>query len=183
MNPQHSEQPAGLPCREEFQALVKLANSGDTDALAKLRTLLAGHPEIWQSVGDLARHAQLNLTRLIARGDELVFESLQLKLAELRLELTGAVSTPLTALAVDRVVTAWLELQSADIKFPADAGDTLQMARYVVQLKTSAQRRFDAAIRSLVLVREKLGHEKLPELEIKLRRKRKILKFPMRKAE
>ena len=54
------------------------------------------------------------------------------------------------------------------------------MARFVVQLKESASRRFDAAMRSLLLVREKLtnlGQVSRPDARVK-----KIIRLPARVA-
>ena len=48
----------------ELRVLVDRARRGDLDALPRLRELLDGHPEVWRSFGDLARHAEAAWVRL-----------------------------------------------------------------------------------------------------------------------
>lgn len=145
-----------LPSQLGLEPLVRLANAGNADALAKLRQVLDDNPQIWQAVGDLADHAELTLIRVIAGSNMLTFESLRRKTAELRQEIGGEQPTPLAKLAASRVIVTWLEVQHLDMLHPADAGSNLPMAKYLVMLKTAAQRRFDGALKSLLLVREKM---------------------------
>ena len=58
-----------MPNQEEFAELVKRANAGDDNALATMRKTLDSNPEIWESVGNLATHAQQSMVTLIAGGN------------------------------------------------------------------------------------------------------------------
>jgi len=160
--------------RAEFDAIVRKANAGDQQAILDLRGYLVAHPEIWHAVGDLVRHAEEALIRLIARENQLLAESLRRKGQELRDQLAGSHELPLERLVVERVVAAWFELQFASIKYPADHGKSVALARFICQYKESAQRRFDAAMKSLVLIREKLPLLRKAELRV-VRPKRKII--------
>ena len=54
-----------MPNQEEFAELVRRANAGDDNALAMMRQTLDSNPEIWESVGNLATHAQLSMAAQI----------------------------------------------------------------------------------------------------------------------
>jgi hypothetical protein len=43
-----------LPTQDEYEDLVQAAQHGDPEALGELRAVLLRHPQIWQSIGDLA---------------------------------------------------------------------------------------------------------------------------------
>lgn len=115
----HQRMPAAPPPTETadqdvFRALVKRANSGDRDALVRLRQVLDEHPEIWDEVGDLAAHAEAAFIAAIAGGDQLLAESLQRKSEDLKQSLTRPGASMAEKLAAQRVVACWLQLQHAD---------------------------------------------------------------------
>ncbi|HUE70586.1 MAG TPA: hypothetical protein VMP01_06825 [Pirellulaceae bacterium] len=137
--------------------LVKSANEGDQEARQTLQETLDANPDIWKKVGDLAQHAEDALIRRIAREDPFFVECYQRKVAELRAEL-GASEVALERMAIQRVVLSWLELSLVDAENPGGATGTLPQARFVQSAKSAAQRRYEAALRSLILIREKLGY-------------------------
>ena len=145
---------SNLPTREDFQAMVDRANAGDAQALADLRQTLDEHPEIWRAVGDLAVHARSSMIRLVANGDQLLAESLLRKADEMEQELGGLNPSPLERLAVQRIVACWLELEFTDGMHPMPAGETLKQAKFSLEVKAAAQRRFQAAVKSLTLIRK-----------------------------
>ena len=142
-----------MPTQEEFADLVKRANAGDDDALAMMRRTLDANPEIWQRVGDLAVHAQQSLVNLIAGGNKLVSESLLRKAAEMRTELSGPKPSKMEMLAVERIVACWLEMEYLATTYPVAKGETLGQARFVLRQRESAERRFQAAMKSLTMLR------------------------------
>lgn len=145
----------GLTSHMELQKLTKLANAGDADALTQLCRVLDANPQVWQEIGDLAKHAQFSIVKAICNGNQLIAESVKRKADELRRDLSGENPSPLEKLAIERVVATFLEMQFVDIKHPADSGQNLPTARYVVQLKVGVQKRFDSALKSLLLIRER----------------------------
>jgi len=147
---------SGMPNREAFELLVQTANTGDEQALTELRKLLDENPIIWQSVGDLAQHAQLALLRAIANGDQLLFESVSRTAEELRQELLGPSPSKLEELAVERIVACWLEMKFIETSYPLPKGDNLLEAKFALQQKESAQRRYESSIRSLAQIRKLL---------------------------
>ncbi len=150
---------ATMPSQEDFAELVKRANAGDVDALATMRKTLDSNPGIWQSVGDLAKHAQQSMVKLIAGGNKLVSESLLRKAAEMKTELSGPSPSKLEKLAVERIVACWLEMEYLATTFPVAKGETLGQARFALKQKESSERRFNAAMKSLTTLRALLPNE------------------------
>ena len=79
-----------LMSKDEFDVVVTEANDGNSEALAQLRTLLDERPEIWRQVGDLGKHAELTMIRLIAPIMPFVTEELWAQFAP-----AGAAREPL----------------------------------------------------------------------------------------
>lgn len=145
-----------MPTEAEFKSLVSLANAGDQLALAQLRRTLDDNPIIWQRLGDMGAYAQRALIGAIAGGDKLLFESITRAADDLRATLSPSSSTKLEELAIDRVVASWLELRWIDAKHSSTINGSLPQARFNLRLKDSAARRYEAAVRSLVLIRKLL---------------------------
>lgn len=145
------------PSQQELQRLVAEANTGDEQARARLHEYLDQWPEISRRLGDLAQHVQLSLIGKIAGGNSLLYESITRGLNGLRAELVGDGCSPLEKLAIERVLAAWLHLQSVDISYPSCDELPTTTARFVLQLRESSQRRFDAATKSLATLRKLLS--------------------------
>lgn len=141
---------------EEFDSLVKSANSGCEQSLRRLREVLDENPAIWQRVGDVGKHAEHAIIRAIAGENKLISASIEKKLDQMRRELLEDNPSLLEQLAVQRVLACYLECEFIDSRRQPDATTHLPTARYVLKLKDSSQRRFDAAMKSLVLIKEKL---------------------------
>src|SRR4051812_13295909 len=87
---------------QEFEELVKLANTGDQQAIASLRRVLDANPEIWQTAGELSHFVEADIIATLAKGDRLVLESVKRRAEEMRHELLGLGASPLEKLAVKR---------------------------------------------------------------------------------
>ncbi len=144
---------SALPSRLDFDRLTQAADAGDEAALAELKRLLDEQPEIWRSVGDLARHAGEALIGRIANGSQLVAESLRRRVRELKDELTGDGPSQLLTLAADRVVACWLESQYAQTRCPL-AEPRAAGSKAVLAYRRAADKRYETALRSLLLVRQ-----------------------------
>lgn len=151
---------ASMPTREEFDELAAQANAGDPNAVARLRQLFDDHPEIWEQIGDLAKHAEVTLARGVSKGEVVMFESVRRMVKKLKRELGDKDATPLEKLAIQRVVICWLELQYAAAVFPIVTGKPTAADTFGVKQKDSAQRRFDAALKSLASLRKLLPKSK-----------------------
>lgn len=145
-----------MPSKDEFEHLAALANAGDLEAIGRLRKLFDDHPEIWEQIGDLAKHAELTLARGVSKGEVVMFESVRRMVQKVKRELGHKDSSPLEKLAIQRVVICWLELQYAAAVFPIVTGKPTAADTFGLKQKDSAQRRFDAALKSLATLRKLL---------------------------
>jgi len=141
-----------LPTREGFDRLVRKANEGNQGAQGLLRKVLDACPEIWQPAGDLAEHAELSLIRLIAKEEWLLTESIRRKAEHMRKELAGPNPTPLEAMAIERVVACWLQLQYVD-SLCAQANGELPRAKFWLKQQGQAHRQHLSAVKSLTMIR------------------------------
>jgi len=141
-------------CQEDFEELVQLANSGDENALAQLRETLDSQPDIWEHMGDMAKHAQIAMVNLIANGNKVMVESLFRKAAKMKEELLRPSPSKLEELAAERVVACWLEMEYLNTTYPIAEGETLGQANFVLRQKESAERRFHKAVKSLTTLRK-----------------------------
>jgi hypothetical protein len=146
--------------------LVDLANKGDADAKVLLREVLDNNPVVWRKVGDLAALSRLTQIRLIADGNQLLFESVQRAAHEMEAELLGADPTRLDRMLVERVVACWLQLQHVEAVAFAAANGNLVSARHWAQEQDRAHRRHLSAVKALTTTRQLLaasGANRKPE--------------------
>jgi hypothetical protein len=147
----------GPQSEDETRAVLERAHRGHTDALGELRAALDQHPEIWQSYGDVARHAPGAWIGLIAGSDLAWKESLGRQVESMRAELAGPAPSPLEALLVARIVACWLQASYADAAVAQAGPISLRQADYARKRQDSAHRRYLMAIGSLATTRRLLG--------------------------
>ena len=139
-----------FPDREVFQNAVDGANLGDTDKLLELQQLLDKHPEIWNQLGDLSKHAVMSLVRMIAGDNRLLHESIIRSIQQLTLDLSESHHpTTVERLLISGVVCAWLEVQLAIAKSTSLGEESLRRSRFHLKLRESANRRFESSVRAL----------------------------------
>ena len=142
-----------MPSQEEFSAIVKRANAGDQTALAEMRGILDDNPQIWRRMGDLATYARESMLQLVSGGDELIRESVRRTADELLGTLAKDNASPIERLAAERVVACWMESEYVAALHAIPQGATIKQQKYHLSLKSSAQRRYDQALRSLANLR------------------------------
>jgi hypothetical protein len=149
---------------------VQRAREGDRTVLAELRRLLDQNPRLWQCHGDLAQQAEEAWLRLAAGQDLFLHESLCRKLRDLREELAGPDPSPLEKLLVGRVVACWLQVYYADAVYAQTKDPTVPPAtlRELQWRQEAAERRFQAAVKQLAVVRKLLRPAPSP-LDLALR--------------
>jgi hypothetical protein len=158
--PKGVEAPPPAPPTPDFQALfeqlVRRANAGDAEALARLRHFLDRNPDLCERFGDLTAYAERLWTGLMAGDDQLVRESVKRHLARLKAELAGPSPTALEKLLVDQVVVTWLAAQHGETQAASPGGASLAQAAFRLKRAESAQRRHLAAMKTLALLRAAL---------------------------
>jgi hypothetical protein len=144
-----------MPSQEEFNRIVSKANAGDAAALKRLRTLLDSHPEIWQQIGDLGKHAEAALIKLVAKDNVLAREAILKQLAEMRANLCSPRCTKLEEVLIDRFVLTWLQLQYFTASLPVYGdGQSIAGGKFVMGLRESAQRQLNAALQAIATYRK-----------------------------
>lgn len=96
--------------RDEFEELVKQAESGDAEALAEIRTLMQSNPATWLPFGDLTEHVKRIFLSLMVHGNVVARESLNLQLEELTQSLLQGQVSPVRKLVIDQIVLCWLDV-------------------------------------------------------------------------
>lgn len=158
-----SANPVGPDPGQYLRGLMHRANSRDPVVLQELHQVLDAEPTIWRQVGDLSRMVTADLIGQICEGGVFVTEALNRKLAEMRTELAGPSPTPLIAMAVDRVLVCWLQLQRLELLGPAAGPDGAPDQKSWLKRSHEADTRLQSAMRTLDALtrkRQKAGRSK-----------------------
>jgi hypothetical protein len=141
---------------ERVQALCRRAIAGDKAVLPELRRTLDAHPEMWREYGDAAAVTQRSWVKLAAGSDLLMQESLTRAAAALKAEVAGPDPSTLERLLADRIVATWLQVNHADALFAQRSSASPAERRELQRRQESAERRHEAALKQLALVRKLL---------------------------
>ena len=140
---------------DEYEMLVADAADGDMNALAELREVLKTTSFLRGVLGDLNHHVQLYLIELAAGGALDVKESLKISLWEKRDELLeGGDSLP-EQMLVEQILSTMLDAAVCQLGCSQQHAKESIARRWERRL-TAAQTRHQAAIQSLVEVRQML---------------------------
>src|SRR5262245_905166 len=143
---------------DELKGLMNRAQKGDYAAQTELRALLDQRSDLWQTVGDLSKHAELNILRLAAGDDYLTQEAMRRMLAQMKADLAGPSPSLVEKMLVERVGVCWLHVNYLEIESTRGLGKTnTPQAVYVQRRLDSANRRYLTALRQLVTVRRLLS--------------------------
>lgn len=140
--------------RATFEAVVKKANGGDQAALGELRRILDDNPLLWRRFGDLQGHAERAWIALASEGDVAVSESIRRDLARMKRELGGEAPAAVERILVDQVASVFLELKYLEELCARVEGGTLGQEALRLKRLESAQRRYHAALKHLMLIRK-----------------------------
>lgn len=139
----------------QVNTLLPAANAGDQNAITELRQVLDQHPELWNSIGDLGKQAELALVEAAVGNSTFAKTAVLRKLDNLRAELLADSTSPIERLLADRVAVTWLALAIAEGVYYRSLADGLDQHEDEWQQKRveRAQRRHVAAVKSLAQVR------------------------------
>jgi hypothetical protein len=141
------------PKPDDIRALIDRARKGDESTLPALRILLQNTTHVENLGGNLAVQTEITLIDAAAGKNLLFTEALARKLKNLRAELAGPSPTPVERLLVERIVTCWLQLQDADIRYAQAKDLSITQADYHQRRIDRAHKRFLSAVKSLATVR------------------------------
>jgi hypothetical protein len=140
----------------ELREVFNRARRGDLGALPRLRELLDDRPELWQSYGDVAKHALSSWIKLIAGDDLALEESTARKADSMRAEVAGPAPSPLELLLADRVVATWLQLAHAEVMLAQARDASLKLLIFAEKRLEGATRRHINAVGALATLRRLL---------------------------
>ena len=141
------------PYTSELRVLIERAQHGDQTAMPELRKQLDSTADLWQQVGDLAKHVETAWIKLLAGNDVFTQECLQREAERRRTELLGDDPTAIERHLIETIVASWLQLKHAELQMGSrDATD--KQLTYRHRRLESAQKQHRAAINQLVKVRE-----------------------------
>ena len=141
------------PYTSELRVLIERAQHGDQTAMPELRKQLDSTADLWQQVGDLAKHVETAWIKLLAGNDVFAQECLRREAERRRTKLLGDDPTAIERHLIETIVASWLQLKYAEIQMGSrDATD--KQLTYRHRRLESAQKQHRAAINQLVKVRE-----------------------------
>jgi hypothetical protein len=149
----------------ELKTVLERARQGDASALPELKRAFDEHPEFITLFGDLARHVEEALLRLIAGDNLLGREAIAHQIAGLRTKLQAQVSNELEQLLADRIALTWLEAHVAGLRL---TDLMLRGSTYAPAIKAAerwlagADRRHVLAIKALATVHKLLHRSPSP---------------------
>jgi hypothetical protein len=138
---------------DEMRKLIDRSQRGDETTLPVLRKLLEHERYVDAFGGNLALQTERTLIEAAAGKDLAFKEALNRKLHNLRAELSGPAPTPVERLLVERIMTPWLQLQDADVRFAQAKDLSIAQADYHQRRINHAHKRFLSAVKTLTTVR------------------------------
>ena len=155
------EMPETIPLRvpqltdvtlDEFEAVVRRAQTGQPEAIERLKIVLADNSQIWQVVGDLAALSRRRLLELAFAGDVLLEESNTLKLQamteQLKEEICGQFPPLVEQLLLDRLINSHLAVNFFEIQATQQRSSRMIQAFWSKQL-SQAQKRYEESLMAL----------------------------------
>jgi hypothetical protein len=149
------------PYTPELRDLVERAQHGDETAMPELRQLLDKSPQLWEQIGDLAKHVETAWIKLLAANDLLTQECLHREAERRRVELLGEDPTPIERHLIETIVANWLQLKHAEMQMGNSRDATDKQRTFRHRRLESAQKHHRAAINHLIKVREVTATKKL----------------------
>jgi hypothetical protein len=136
-----------------LKELSKLVAAGDAAALGELRRILDSNEAIWRQVGDVADVSQKILIEALSGDSAIMVEGSERHVAELKQSLLATCSSPLEAMAIQRVVCCWLLTHYLD-RCVAVAVERGSRMSDLGRLQVLAEKRYQVSLRTLALVRQ-----------------------------
>ncbi len=138
---------------DTLQSILSRAREGDKTVLPKLQRLLDLKPEIWRVSHDLVTMSELAWLKRLSAGDLLALESFRRQVQQIKLDLIGPTPKALEKLLADRIVAACLAVHDAEICEASNDPTGGKLAAMRLKRLESANKRFNAAIKALAMVR------------------------------
>jgi len=156
-NTDMSETLTDKEARTQIHELAVKAQDGEIDAVVDIRRLLHQHPNIYQTIGDLANHSHRAWVDVIAEKDVELREMLIHRVGDMKKQLrVESTDTAITRLVIDQVVGTWLQLYYAEMRDAIDSSPSLKVAEFRLKQLESAHRRHVKSIGALATLQRLL---------------------------
>ena len=132
--------------------VLRRASTGDTSVLPELRSFL-DDPAVAETLGNLSRRVEDELTRRVAGRDLTLCEGLARRLAIMRDELGGLNPTPLERQLAARITLCWLALHDAELRLARAVEVPAKQTEFWDKRVSQAHRRYLSAVKTLATVR------------------------------
>lgn len=142
--------------KDDFEELLALAESGNERAIKSLRTIMSKDRETWFPFGDLTSHARKQLLSSLTRGNTIATQSLDINMAEMREQLRGDHENPIRDLAIDQVITCWVDVHRQTIVC-GEYDESRAATNYNDQRLAKTQKRYRDALKFLNDMNIQLG--------------------------
>lgn len=147
---------AGPPSLEtelaRIEQLITLADQGDAEAAQAVRNYLADDSAAWRQIGDLGNIARKALATALSGKSQVLSISVDRQMQAQLASLIDKDDSPLERMMIDRVVVAWAFAHAVDF-IAATSGEAM-LSPSVTKAQETAEKRCQAALKSLQLARE-----------------------------
>ena len=139
--------------RDEFEALLAEAESGDVQARKRLRMIMFDDAETFLPFGDLTQHVQRQYIAQLARGNIVAEESIRMSIAELTRSLKGPNASIVMSLAADEVVINYLHLRYQQMIGSVSQPTEAERGRVERRIE-AARKRYEDVLSNLALIKQ-----------------------------
>jgi hypothetical protein len=141
--------------------LIRLGQDDDS-VLPGIRQFFDEHPDVWKKLSDIGYAADLALARLAAKNNTVLTEAYMRRLAEMKSELVPPDALPLEKLLVASVCSCFLAAGEAQITATENLERSPGRADFLSRRLDRAVKRYQAAIKTLALVKKLLLQPRSP---------------------
>jgi len=122
--------------------------------LTKLRQVLSEHPSLWQAVGKLGEQLRHNALAVFD-DNSLVQESVRCGMEQMRKDLRCDHQSPVELLAIEQVITCWLQCQIVGMRMEAHSkgSHSIKEGMYWEQRYTLSMNRLNRSMEMLARLR------------------------------
>ena len=136
-----------------LQPILERARQGDVSVLPQLKQVLDENESLWRDSHNMVAMSEQAWLDKIAGKDLFASQSLRRQVEKLKLDLLGTSPTPLEKLLVDRIAAAWLGVHHAEMAEAFGDASGNKVAQMRLKRLESANKRFLAATKALVVAR------------------------------
>ena len=151
---------AKLETYEKLRDLIKRTNTEKpkADDLAALRRLFDEEPDLWHSIGNMAKRTLEHLCRTYYHQSAYLQECVDRQLEEMRTQFGYGESSPLEKILIEQILVCYVNLYVLEINSATKLCEShsTEAGLYWDRRLTGAQRRFRRACESLARVKKLL---------------------------